>query len=366
VLYSKFVFRHYFNCNLNLSDSDGNFFLGLIILGSHLFVYMKVCLVSRDYRTFKLFRKTWLCALSDLNWNVLTYNRKEDGNFLLFLLKMFFVKKIIFGTSEILLMSLLSRRRDVWVFTGMGRLLDGSKPFVSKSILFYLRCIYRGQRVIVLNLDDYRQMFRVFGSNVFKLSGEGYYFKGPVISLNHSSNKLSNGVINFAYVGRLLNSKGVDTLLSVFKEVSNIHGVRLHLFGDFDFGNSDSVDISPYEEISSITFHGFVDDLSMYLSRVDCVISLSHREGLPFSILDALNFGCSVILSDVPGHREFKNYDGIYFCETRDDLVRMLTEANYLFRRLSLDRMNIRNDALSLQFGIEIISKEIVGILSND
>ena len=63
---------------------------------------------------------------------------------------------------------------------------------------------------------------------------------------------------------------------------------------------------------------------------------------------------------------EFKNYDGIYFCETRDDLVRMLTESNHLFRRLSLDRMNLRNDALSRQFGVEIISKEIVGILSND
>jgi hypothetical protein len=115
----------------------------------------------------------------------------------------------------------------------------------------------------------------------------------------------------------MLKSKGIDKLISAFSEAMNLN-CELYLIGDFDFKNKDSVPeelLRSYIERSDgkIIHVGYTSDVSRYLEDIDVLVSFSKREGLPFSIMDGIDAGCILFLSDVPGHRSFSILEGVYY-----------------------------------------------------
>lgn len=53
-------------------------------------------------------------------------------------------------------------------------------------------------------------------------------------------------------------------------------------------------------------FEGFKNDVSDYLYSADISISASRSEGLPLSVLEALNAGIPMLMSDIPPHKEIE------------------------------------------------------------
>jgi glycosyltransferase involved in cell wall biosynthesis len=321
-----------------------------------------VYLFSRDERTHRLFRDSWVRAISALGKLSVLHLRFGQNLGVFGALFYFLVrsrsKRIIFGSSEILLYSVFSLRTDIWVFTGLGRLLDGRMPLVTNSLFFFLNMVYRGQRLICLNQDDLEILKAKISLNVFILPGEGYKF-----SANGFRGRSSNIGLVYAYIGRLLFSKGVDIILKVFSSTSH-EGDLLLLYGDFDFANSDSLNYSLIEHyqsqsIGKIVMKGFKSNLNLELSNVDTVISMSRREGLPFGVLDAIDAGCNLLISNVPGHREFYDLDGVTFVENAADLMNMLLNHRIKLNRLSSSRHKERIKIAEKKFGID----QVVSIL---
>lgn len=56
------------------------------------------------------------------------------------------------------------------------------------------------------------------------------------------------------------------------------------------------------------------------MGKVDIFVSLSEREGLPFSVLEAIDAGCFLLLSAVPGHFPFANLGGVELINPSDIL----------------------------------------------
>lgn len=279
---------------------------------------MKVALFSRDDRTFKLFRETWCIAFSEKGFEIIIKNR-GFGFYRAIRAVFGFIYlrnnlKVIFGTSEICLYSIFSNKRDIWVFTGLGRLLQG-KGALSRIIICYLKISYKGQRIVGLNFQDVTFLDSIFFTKSILINGEGFNFsQGEVCQ--------SIGVgrpIKIAYVGRLLKSKRVDVLVRQFVLISNLD-CELHLIGDFDYSNLDSISPEWLAEKSieaggHIKCHGFIGNVRDILRNIDIFVSLSEREGLPFSVLEALEAGCFVVLSKVPGHLSFEGLEGVAFVE---------------------------------------------------
>ncbi len=278
---------------------------------------MKVALFSRDERTFKLFRETWCIAFSESGFEVIIKNRcfgfsgaiRAIFGFIYLRNKL----KVIFGTSEICLYSIFSNKRDIWVFTGFGRLLQGS-GVLRRIIIFYLKITYKGQKIVGLNFQDVALLDSIFSIKSILINGEGFNF-----SCSEGCKVTRSRPIKIAYVGRLLKSKRVDELVRQFVSISHLD-CELHLIGDFDYSNLDS--ISPewlaaklVEAGGHIKYHGFVDNVRDILRNIDIYVSLSEREGLPFSVLEALEAGCFVLLSKVPGHLSFEGLEGVAFVE---------------------------------------------------
>lgn len=269
-------------------------------------------LFSRDERTFRLFRKSWLIALEASNFEVKIFNRgfgffrplEAVVNFIFNRSSL----RFIFGTSEICLYYIFSRKEDLLIFSGLGRLLqkDGLIKFF---ICSFLKLLYKNQKIIALNIDDASFLKSIFSTEIILINGEGFNFKGA-----HIKRELKNPLV-VGFIGRMLKSKGVDKLIEEFLLIENDH-CELHLFGDFDFTNSDSIhkDWLSKKICTSngkIIHHGFVNNVKDVLGEVDIFVSLSEREGLPFSVLEAIDASCFLLLSAVPGHFPFARLDGV-------------------------------------------------------
>jgi glycosyltransferase involved in cell wall biosynthesis len=271
---------------------------------------------SRDERTHRLFRKCWHLAAQQCGIEVRVVCRGFGLIKILTAIASFIgsfrFRRVIFGTSEVCFYALFSRRQDIWVFTGLGRLLiDGG--FTSQIIYGILKFLFRGQILVVLNEQDRDIIRRCIGGNPIVLEGEGYKFH-PLAAPRAAQHKLT-----FAYVGRLLKSKGVDLLVENFARHSQPNWTLL-LIGDSDFSNSDSfvgteIDKLGHFSKGKIVLTGFRSDVSTILLNVDVLVSLSLREGLPFSVLDGVNAGVHLILSPVPGHLSFDGLPGVTFVE---------------------------------------------------
>ena len=275
----------------------------------------KYKLFSRDSRTFSLFRKNWVSAIEENGHDLGIWNRGFGARNVWNAFREFYrskgTRRLIFGTSEVFLYLCLSHERDVFIFTGLGRLLQ-EKTFRSRIAGLVLRLFYRGQCLVVLNSDDAAYIQEVVGYRPHVLDGEGYDFGAQLLP-----QPLSGRVV-FAYVGRLLKSKGVDLLIDQFLAARARGGceAELLLVGDFDYSNSDSIPKAWFSKKlmqsgRSISHIGYVNDVKRILSQVHVTISMSRREGLPFGVLDGIDSGCLVILSPVPGHLAFQALPGV-------------------------------------------------------
>jgi glycosyltransferase involved in cell wall biosynthesis len=116
------------------------------------------------------------------------------------------------------------------------------------------------------------------------------------------------GPITFGFVGRLLDDKGIRTLIAAHRLLRQ-RGLDAQLFiaGTPDPANPVSVtaaEASSWNTEPGIICLGHVDDIAGLWARAHVAVLPSRREGLPLSLLEAAACGRAMIASDVPGCRE--------------------------------------------------------------
>jgi glycosyltransferase involved in cell wall biosynthesis len=109
-------------------------------------------------------------------------------------------------------------------------------------------------------------------------------------------------------VGRLSPEKNFITLIDLFLK-SNLHGYKLIIVGDGPL-EKDLNDIANED----ILVLGFKSNFEEYIFASDYYISSSLTEGMPLSVLVAMETGIPLILSNIPAHAEIfssANEDGL-------------------------------------------------------
>jgi glycosyltransferase involved in cell wall biosynthesis len=158
--------------------------------------------------------------------------------------------------------------------------------------------------VLVQNPDDYAAVssFGIPPERIFVVPGSGV----DTERLNPLAEP--SGTVTAAFVGRLLDDKGVRTLVAAH-EILRKRGENISLLiaGDRDPANPTSID---QREIESWGAHpglealGFVEDITKVWARAHIAVLPSRREGLPKSLLEAAACGRAIVATDVPGCRE--------------------------------------------------------------
>lgn len=113
----------------------------------------------------------------------------------------------------------------------------------------------------------------------------------------------------FISVGALIERKDPETVIRGFLERARSQNDVLVLLGDGPRMEAcrrlaaSKPDASGAEGI--VRLEGQVSNVAEYLRAADYFVSMSHSEGLPNTVMEALACGLPVVLSDIESHREF-------------------------------------------------------------
>jgi glycosyltransferase involved in cell wall biosynthesis len=111
-----------------------------------------------------------------------------------------------------------------------------------------------------------------------------------------------------AFVGRLLDDKGIRTLVSAHRLLRGANSnIELLIAGTPDPANPASVseqEAAQFNHEPGVTWLGHVDDIAALWARAHIAALPSRREGLPKSLLEAAACGRPMVATDVPGCRE--------------------------------------------------------------
>ena len=120
--------------------------------------------------------------------------------------------------------------------------------------------------------------------------------------------------VTVAFVGRLLDDKGVRTLVEAHQTLrARGQSVRLLIAGEPDPANPVSIppkEIAAWARLPGIDVLGHVSDIGSVWQSAHIAVLPSRREGLPKSLLEAAACGRPIVATDVPGCREIAR-DGV-------------------------------------------------------
>ena len=161
-----------------------------------------------------------------------------------------------------------------------------------------------GAAVLVENPDD-RTAVKALGvadNRIFTIAGSGVE-TDKLTPLPEPPEPMT-----MAFAGRLLKDKGVRTLIEAHEILARRgQPVRLLIAGEPDRANPASIpskEIADWSRRPGITLLGHVADIRDVWKAAHIAVLVSHREGLPMSLLEAAACGRPIIASDVPGCRQ--------------------------------------------------------------
>lgn len=134
-----------------------------------------------------------------------------------------------------------------------------------------------------------------------------------MVTANNESINLSRCKMNILVVGRLIPRKGIDTVIKAVSLMPLTLSVRVLIIGEGplrgeiegsikDAGIDERVSLLPYRQ-----------DWWGLLKSASALVSMSHFEGQPNVVLEAMAAGCPLIVSDIPEHREILNGNSAIF-----------------------------------------------------
>lgn len=148
------------------------------------------------------------------------------------------------------------------------------------------------------------------------------------------------GEVTAAFVGRLLDDKGVRPLVEA-QAMMVAHGekVRLLIAGDRDPANPASIpeaEVEGWKAHPGVEVAGHVSGIEQVWARAHIAVLPSRREGLPKSLLEAAAFGRPIVATDVPGCREIARHNVNAFLVPPDDPVALADAITVLARDAAL------------------------------
>lgn len=204
-------------------------------------------------------------------------------------------------------------RRIVAAPTGLGHfwIETGARAAVGRTVLRHGVRRLRGPltRYLFENRDDPAALGLAPGDRVTIIGGAGV---DPLAFPLQP--EPSPGPFRVAYVGRMLRTKGVGTLVEAVRRLQGSGlAVELELWGSPDPANPASIgvdELRAWSALPGIGWRGPSLDVASVWRNAHVGVLLSKREGLPRALVEAMASGRPVVASDVPGCRELVR-DGI-------------------------------------------------------
>jgi glycosyltransferase involved in cell wall biosynthesis len=171
-----------------------------------------------------------------------------------------------------------------------------------------------------------------------------------------------DGAPSFGFVGRLLDDKGIRTLIAAHRLLrTRMPDARLLIAGTPDPANPASVTQAEAESLNErpgVTWLGHVDDIAGFWARAHIAVLPSRREGLPLSLMEAAACGRAMIASNVPGCREVVIHEETGLLFPVDDAPAL---ADAIARLAADPQLRARYAAAARKRVVEKFAADIIG-----
>ncbi len=260
---------------------------------------LKVLPINFDRASFNFF------SAIKLLFTLFSILRKERPDIVHFIA----LKPILIGGLASLF---LPKTSKVYHLTGLGYLVDKKSWFAKlrrdiafRSLAFFT--MRPNSWLITENADDLA-FVQSYGATKNRFTT----FNGAGVDPEHFTPPpaIKTDFVRIAYVGRMIQSKGVDVLIAAMARLKQ-RGINIHLdlFGAPDTANPNSISLQTLElwnQIPNVTWHGFISDVRQVWSACEIsVMPTLTREGMPRAMLEAAACARALVVTDVPGCRHF-------------------------------------------------------------
>lgn len=255
----------------------------------------------------------------------------------------------------------LARLPALAITTGLGYTFLNNNLIAKMARGLYKFAFKFPKEVWFLNHDDmsvFHEMNLVNKSKTKLLHSEGidtnYYtpMKTPDVDKH----------VRFLLIARMLWDKGVGEYVQAAEIVKQAYPDTIfQLLGACGVANPSMIEreqVDKWVGNGVVEYLGVTNDVRDYISRSDCVVLPSYREGVPRTLLEAASMGKPLIATDVPGCRDVV-VDGKtgFVCKVKDPQ----SLANSCLSFLGLSAQDKRNMGLSgRQFMVETFDEKII------
>jgi len=139
-----------------------------------------------------------------------------------------------------------------------------------------------------------------------------------------SSSSLNQNTITFLMIARLIKDKGIIEYIEAIKILKKQYpNVKFKLIGSLYLSNPTAISkelLQSWIDEELIEYLPFSDVMEEIISRVDCIVLPSYREGLSRVLLEAASMAKPIITTDVAGCKDVVD-DGVngFLCKVKDE-----------------------------------------------
>lgn len=165
----------------------------------------------------------------------------------------------------------------------------------------------------------------VFATSSTLLGRTQKYFSGTIkcipygVEFKSDNIKVVSDVVYIGFVKKLDYVYNQFTALKAFDlMVNNNRGLfEFHIYGDGPLKDRILSYASTLSSFTRIKYHGYImnNKVALAYNKLDIVVNISHSESFGVSVLEAISYGCAVIVSNIPAFKELLELSGEeYYC----------------------------------------------------
>ncbi|MEM9804838.1 MAG: glycosyltransferase family 4 protein [Cyanobacteria bacterium P01_D01_bin.56] len=140
----------------------------------------------------------------------------------------------------------------------------------------------------------------------------------PDIQPKYWADPIGEGTIHLTMIARFDQQKDHITLLQAIQQIENVH---VNLVGDGPSLNNTKALVEQLDIEDKVSFWGFRSDIPEVLAQSQIFALISHWEGFPRTIIEAMRAGLPVVASQVGGVAEAVIDGETGFCVARQDVA---------------------------------------------